>query len=382
MTTSRTPRPDPAAPRPRPTQPPPSATGSSGSGGTTRILAVVAIVIAVAALGLTAWRVLLPGSERCQTQAWDTAPKEEDLPQAWTISATQYDISRKTMSFLGPIPEDETLGQGVIYATITCFEEGAKESVDRSQEAATDAGQSVIPRSDLGDGGFSAVDDSGAIFLQLRHDRIVVYLAGSGDASATEVDQLASAFDKALGGDGGAITPPTPAPSDDIGLGESPDPGDSVDAESPAAPGLIARLPAQVGDVTLASDSASGSTILGEDQGSRAILAALRAAGREPDDLLVAQAYDDSGNSDLSILAVTVDGMPIEKTKDLVLNSWLSATGAGVTTSTTTLNGQEWEVIDYADGGAKDYVRVDGDDVIVVTTSDPAVAEATAAAIK
>jgi hypothetical protein len=65
-----------------------------------------------------------------------------------------------------------------------------------------------------------------------------------------------------------------------------------------------------------------------------------------------------------------------------VLESWLSATGAGVTTSTTTLAGEAWEVIDYGDEGTKDYVRVEGEDVIVITTSDPAEAEAAAAAMK
>src|SRR6187455_798242 len=133
MTTPRTPRPDPSAPRPpRPSQPPAPDPG----GGAVRILAVAALVIAVAALGLTVWRVLLPGSERCQTQAWDTTPNENDLPEAWTISATQYDLSRKTMSFQGPIPVDEESGQAVVYATITCFEEGAAESVTRSAQAA------------------------------------------------------------------------------------------------------------------------------------------------------------------------------------------------------------------------------------------------------
>jgi len=347
------------------------------------VLAVVALVVAAAALALTAWRVFAPGGASCQTQAWDTTPKEEDLPDAWTVSATQYDISRKTISFLGPTPADDSSTQGVIYATVTCFEQGAEDSVKRSAQAATDAGQSVIDRDDLGDGGFSAVDDTGATFLQLRHDKIVVYLAASGDASATEVDQLASAFDKALGGDGGAITPPTPpAASDDLGAVDSSDPGASGAVESPAAPDLVARIPGTVGSVTLTPDSASGSTILGDDQGSRAILAALRAAGREPDDLRVAQAYDDSGNTDLSVMVITVDGMPIDKTKDLVLDSWLSATGPGVTRAPVTLGGKSWDRIDYGDEGAKDYVRVDGEDVIVITTSDPAQAEQTAAGIK
>ena len=377
MTSSQPPLLDPTYTRPRPPRP-----SGPDAGGTARIIAVVAIVIAAAALALTVFRFFSPTATSCQTKAWDTTPKTEDLPQAWTVSATQYDIMRKTMSFLGPQPSDDSSTQAVIYATITCFDEGAADSVTRSAKAATDAGQSVIDRDDLGDGGFSAVDDSGATFLQLRHDKIVVYLAGSGDASATEVDQLASAFDKALGGDGGAITPPTPVPSADLGAGGSLDPNASGAPESPAAPDLEAKLPTKVGDITLTPDSATGSTILGEDQGSRAILAALREAGREPDNLRVAQAYDDSGNSDLALMVITVDGMPIEKTKQLVLDSWLSATGAGVTRDTVTLNGKEWTRIDYGDEGTKDYVRTEGNNVIVVTTSDPSIAEQAAGAIK
>jgi hypothetical protein len=335
----------------------------------------VAIVIAVASLALTAFRLIGPGAESCQAKAWDTTPRTEDLPVDWTISATQYDIMRKTISFLGPQPTDDTSSQGVIYATITCFEEGAADSVTRSAKAAQDAGQSVIDRGDLGDGGFSAVDDQGSTFLQLRHDKLVVYLAASGDATPTDVDTLASAFDKALGGDGGDITPPNPQSSGDLGAVDSSDPNASDVAESPAAPDLEAKLPTQVGDLTMSVFSATGSTILADDPGSRAILAALRADGHEPDDLRVAEADDDSGNGLLTMMVITVDGMPLDKTEKLVLDSWLSASGAGVTRDTVTLDGKEWTRIDYGDEGTKDYVRTEGDNVLVVTTADPSIAQ-------
>jgi len=376
MTNQRPPRPDPVAPRPRPAHAP-----EGDSAGTARVLAAVALVVAAIALGLTAWRIIAPASANCQAQAWDTTPADDDLPDTWTVSATQYDISRKTMSFLGPTPGDDNSNQAVIYATITCYEQGGEESVTRSAKAASDAGQSVVDRDDLGDGGFSAVDDTNATFLQFRHDRIVVYLAASGDATATEVDQLASAFDKALGGDGGAVSPPDPQSSGDLGAGDSLEPGASDAAGSPAAPDLLARLPAKVGDVTLTVDSAVGSGIPGTED-SRPIQAALLEAGRKLDDLRVADAYDDSGNSDLQLQVLTVDGMPIAKTKALVLDSWLSASGAGVTHDKVTLAGKEWERIDYHDDGPKDYVRTDGDDVIVITSSDPAQAEQAAKTIK
>jgi hypothetical protein len=386
VTTPTTPRPEPARARSLATD------QAATSARTTRILATIALVVALVALGFAAWRMLVPADAGCQEQAWDVTPDAEDLPAGWIASASQYDIDRKTMSFLGPTPEDEASSQAVIYATVTCFRTGAEDGVTRSRAAAEAAGQSVADREDLGEQAYSAVDDSGAAFLQVRAGKIVVYLAASGDASATEVDELASAFDKALDGDGGIIAPPAVVPSDDqvgasLDPGASPDPGESSDpgespvAESPAAPDLVALMPTQVGSIAMDSDSATGGTFLSDDQGSRAITAALRAAGKAPDDLRVAQAFDESGVSDLLILAVTVDGFPGEQTRDIVLENWLAATGEGVTKDTVTLAGQTWTRIDYGDGGTLDYVLTDGANVIVITTADAALAEQTAAAL-
>jgi hypothetical protein len=345
----------------------------------TRAVAVTALVLAVLALGLVAAQFLATPSS-CQDQAWNVNPAKGDLPDGWTIAATQYDLSRKTMSFVGPPPADQYTAQAQVIATVTCFEQGAADAVNRSRQASEDANQSVAERADLGDQAFSAVDVSGATFLQLRRDRIVVYIASSAETSAREVDQLASAFDVALGGDGGTIAPATPAASVDPGL-ESLDPGVSLPPESQAAPDLVALLPTSVGDLNLLADSATGSTFLGDDQGSRAVLAALRAAGRQPDDLRVAQAYDELGEADLTLLAVTVDGLPIAQTRDLVLGVWLAATGPGVTQEPVKLAGRSFTRIDYGDGGRIDYVLAEDPVVLVITTADPALAEATAAAL-
>jgi hypothetical protein len=377
----------PTAPRPEPAKTRSLATDqATTSARTARLLATTALVVALVALGFAAWRMLVPADAGCQQQAWDVTPAAEDLPTGWIASASQYDIDRKTMSFLGPMPQDEASSQAVIYATVTCFRAGAEDGVTRSRAAAEEAGQSVADRDDLGEQAYSAIDDSGAAFLQMRAGKIVVYLAASGDASATEVDELASAFDKALGGDGGTIAPPAVVPSDDQAgasqdPGASPDPGESLAAESPAAPDLVALLPTQVGAIAMASDSATGGTFLSDDQGSRAIQAALRAAGKTPDDLRVAQAYDEASAVDLSVMAVTVDGLPAEQTRDIVLENWLAATGDGVTKDTVTLAGQTWTRIDYGDGGTLDYVLTDGANVIVITTADAALAEQTAAAL-
>ena len=348
---------------------------------------MAALVVAVVGIGLAAFSALAPVDDSCQTSAWNTTPKDTNLPAGWQVASSQYDVSRKSMSLVGPAPADATTTQAVVYATITCYPSGAADAVTRSADASTAAGQTVVSRDDLGDQGFSAADSSGANFLQFRHGRLVVYLAGSGDATATEVDTIASAFDKSLGGDGGAVALGTPAagsPAASSGPGTgsaSPGSSDAGAAGSPAAPDLEAKLPTKVGDVVLTIDSTTGSTFLADDQGSRAITAALRASGKVADDLKVAQAYDDTSNSELTIMAIGVDGMSSAKLLPIVLDSWLAASGAGVTQQKVTLGGTEFTRVDYGDEGSMDYVGTKGDAVIVITTPDPAQAAAAAAAL-
>ena len=307
-----------------------------------------------------------------------------ELPAGWTISSSQYDLGRKTMTLLGPTPPDGAGNQAVLYTTITCYAQGAADSVTRTAAAAKAAGQTVTQRTDLGEQGFLAADASGAIFLQFRRGSVVVYLAASGDATSAEVDAVAASFDNAMGGT--AVVPPVGTP--DAGRA-SPSVVPSIPIESGApsgsaaavAPELEAALPKKVGDTVLTIESAAGTTILGTDQGSRAIVAALRAEGKVADDLKVAQAYDAAGQADLSILAVTVTGMKLDALKKLVLDSWLAATGAGVKSDTVALAGHSFTRIDYGDGGMKDYLLAEGNLVIIIETADANVAAQAAAAL-
>jgi hypothetical protein len=374
MTSSR-PRPDPNAggPRPRPSE---ERARVAEEGRTTRRIAIAAIVVAVLGLGIAAVRAFLPTGQSCQQASWDVKPQGADLPSGYTLSASQYDINRQQVTFLGPLPADETSSQGVVYVTVTCFDEGAADAVGRSEQAAQDAGQAVTPRDDLGDGGFSATDEGGSTFIQLRHGDVVVYLAGSGDVDPADVDGIASAYDKALGGDGGAVAvgttdPGVEEPSDEVA---SDVPSDEEPSGSPAAPDLEARLPARVGDTVLTVDSALGADVLGEDQSSRAIVAALRADGKTAADLTLAQAYDETQAADLSILAIAVDGLSDAKTRQIVLDSWLAASGSGINRDDVDLGGRTVTRIDYGDDGAKDYVVSESGATIVITTADEALA--------
>jgi hypothetical protein len=373
--TSNRPRPEPApsGPRPRPSD---ERARLADEGRTTRRIAIAAIVLALLGVGLAAARALLPDASSCQQASWNVRPAVADLPPGYTLSASQYDINRQQVTFLGPLPEDETSSQGVVYVPVTCFDEGAADAVGRSEQAAKDADQVVTSRTDLGEGGFSATDEGGSTFIQLRHGDVVVYLAGSAEVDPGDIDGIASAYDKAMGGDGGAVAvgtldPGAGVPSDDL---SSEVPSEEAPSAAAAAPELEAHLPTEVGSTVLTVDSAVGTDVLGEDQSSRAITAALRAEDKTPADLTLAQAYDESQAADLSILAIAVEGLSEAKTRTIVLNSWLSASGAGVTQEDVELGGRTVTRIDYGDDGAKDYV-VSGDGaIIVVTSADEALA--------
>ena len=385
MSNPRTPNlnPNPSGPRARPRD---ERAALAASGRTNRWIALAALAIAGLALGLVAWRSLIPAPPGCQTTAWDATPAADQLPSGWTTKATSFESNRKTISYAGPAPADTSSPQAILYATVTCFPAGAADAVTRAAAAAGAAGQTVTDRTDLGEQAYSAVDASGAIFLQLRRADVVVDLAASGGVTPTEVDQVASAFDVALGGAGGTVATrnPAAASASDAGLSDGSSPGATDNggaSASPAAPALEKALPTAVGTVQLTVESTTGASILSGDQNSRAIVAALKADGKTADSLKVAQAYDAAGNSDLAMMAIAVDGLPIAKVKDLVLGAWLAATGPGVTRSEVTLAGRAFTKIDYGDAGTIDYVAVAPDKVIVITTSDATLATQAAAAL-
>ena len=380
MTNARS-RPEPAnAARPRPSE---ERARLAAEASTTRRIALGALVLALVGVGIAATRFLVPGAGSCQQASWDVRPAPGDLPDGFTLSVAQYDINRQQVTFLGPVPADETSAQGVVYVTVTCFDEGAEDAVARSEQAARDASQVVTERDDLGDGGFAATDENGSNFIQLRHDDVVVYLAGSSDVAGTDVDTIASAYDKALGGDGGAVAVGTvdPGPSASEEPLASDLPSEEVPSAVAAAPELEALLPATLDGTPLTVSSLVGTDLFGDTQGSRAIIAALRAAGKTPADLKYAEAYDESQTLDLSMFAVAVDGLSDAKTKSMVLDSWLTASGAGVTHTPVTLGGKDVTAIDYGADGAKDYVLSGDGATIVITTADEALATAAISAL-
>jgi hypothetical protein len=380
---SRTPYPTPnrvpQAPRRRPSE---ERAAIAASSRTATQLAVLAIVIAGIALGLVVWRTIAPSAAAsCQTTAWNAQAAGNELPQGWTVQGTTFDVNRRTTQFVSPDGGTDT-GTPNVIATVTCFPDGAADSVSRSQAASREAGQAVNAKTDLSDGGFEASDDSGSIFLEFRHDSVVVDLAASGGATATDIETIASAYDKSLGGDGGSITPAEPTPSDDTGAspGTSDDTGSALTHD---APELEKLLPAKIGDVTMTLESTLGSAVITTDAAGRAATADLKAKGKTPDDLHYAQASDqrtDTEPLNVNVVAIDVKGLSAADTESLLLD-WLQLSGVGVTKTDVTLGGKTWTKYDLGDEGPLNYFRTEGTAVIVITTDDAALAEQTAAAM-
>ena len=388
MTSPRTAYPNPPGQQPPRMRPSDERALLAASGRVTRRLALGALAVAVLALALVTWRTVVAGGglgAACQTTAWNAAPPIDQLPEGWALKGATYDVNRKSLTFVGPEPADSSTAQAVVWVTVSCYPDGAAaDAVTRAAASLKDAGQTVTPRPDLGDQAFTALDASNARIVELRHGSVVVDLATSGDATDTEVDTLASAFDKALGGDGGTIASPDLSSGGPNASGDQSSPGASGDGTapgSPAAPELEKALPTTVGTIPLTVTSAVGTTFLADHPRGRFITAALRAAGKTSDQLRAAQAYDDTSAVDLTIIAVSVDGMSIDKMRQFVLDAWLGGTGAGVTTTDVTVSGHAFTRIDYGDEGQMDYVTTKGNVVIVITTADPSLAQQAAAAL-
>ncbi len=360
----------PQAPRRRPSE---ERAALAASSRTATQLALLAIVIAGLALGLTVWRTLAGTGPNCQSAVWSAEPAANRLPAQWQMRGTTFDTNRRSTTYAGPDPGDGS-GAPNVLATVTCIPDGAAEALSRAAAAARESGQAVSTKNDLSDGGFEATDaNSGAIFLEFRRGDILVDMVASQGATATDIETVASAYDRALGGDGGSISSPEPA--------SSANPSASTGASSLPhdAPELEKLLPTKVGSLQLTTASQLGSAALSEGEPAAVALAA---DGKQPDDLHMAQAAanDASGNPVLGVTAVSVTGLDAAKVRLLTMD-YFGLTGSAVKQSTVTLAGKPWTKVDLGDGGMLYYLRPQGNVVLVITTADAALAEQAATAI-
>ena len=141
-------------------------------------------------------------------------------------------------------------------------------------------------------------------------------------------------------------------------------------------------MPTDIGGTPLTIQSNSATEIFGDDPSSRALGARIRAIGGTLEELQVAQAYDDTGSILASIVGFRLPDADGAKLRAAIVETWLSAGNDGVTTSTVELGGKSLTKIDYGDDGTVEYVYGKDDYVIVIDTSDVAIATEIASKLK
>ena len=96
-------------------------------------LGVAALVVGLVALG---WTLFASGrgASDCQARAWDSIPEERALPDGWAVTATNFFVGNSTITLEGPAADTDT-GEGVVYATVTCYGNDGSEALARSRAA-------------------------------------------------------------------------------------------------------------------------------------------------------------------------------------------------------------------------------------------------------
>jgi hypothetical protein len=223
--------------------------------------------------------------------------------------------------------------------------------------------------------------------MHFMRDDLTAHLAVSGSVAEEDLFAVAEAFDLAIR-DARAGEVPTAAPGQaELPPEDSAEPIDelplesNLPEESPVAPELEAMLPTVIDGAPFLANSANGADVPADTPGSRALMASLRAMNKTPADLQVAEAYDESETLDLYLLAFRLPGEDGAVLRGMILESWLSANAAGVTQEPVTLADKEFVHVSYGDEDADAYVFTNEDAVIIVHTSDPALAEAAAEAL-
>lgn len=351
-------------------------------GGVAPWIALVALAVSVVALTVVFLN-RAPNLNDCRSKAWGAVPDSGDLPQNWTLGSTDLNANGMTISILGPASSDTSTPQPAVYASVTCYGDVAATALSLNKSAAEAAGANVTMRA----GGSDAYDvdnpSTGSVTTLFRVGSLIGQIADAGSATPSDLAAITKAVAAAMGDETAAGTEGATS-SDDANASTEPQPsGGSAEPEpSSVAPELEAKLPTKIGGTPLTIQSASASDVFGSDPNSRALGARIRALGGQVADLQVAQAFDDSGTVDVSIIAFRLPGKDGAKLSDAIVDTWLSANVAGVKKTQVTLGGKKLTKIDYGDEGTDQYVYTGSDFVIAIETGDPAVATEAASQLK
>lgn len=359
-------------------------------------LALIAIVLAAGAIGFAVFgRSSGEDLTACRSAAWGAIPAKSDLPKTWAIGSTDLSANGMTISLLGTPAADAT-DQPVVVVSVTCYGSAAATALDQNRKAAVAARATLAPR-DAANDAYDVVNQStGSTTTFFRVGDLVAQVADSGTVDQADREAITTALAIAMGGTDRSAGVGVARPTDAAAASEDPlgseDPGVVDPSSAPFAPDLEAILPTAIVDntstasprptIALTTQSASATDVFGGDPNARALAARIRTLGGTLDKLQIAQAFDDTGALDLSIIAFRLPDADLAKLRSAVIDTWLSAGADGVKKTTITLGGKSLTEVDYGDGQTIEYVYAKADYVIVIDTSDLDVATQAAAQLK
>ena len=137
------------------------------------------------------------GASDCQARAWDSIPEERALPDGWAVTATNFFVGNSTVTLEGPAADTDT-GEGVVYATVTCYGDDAAEALARSRAADASTGSPTTDLEGIGDEGYAIEDGTG---LSAMHSAAGTWCRTSWSRATSRPDELrstASSFDQAM----------------------------------------------------------------------------------------------------------------------------------------------------------------------------------------
>jgi len=350
-------------------------------------LAIGAVVLAGVALAMTfLGRGGGSNLDACRKAAWAAVPSSNDLPDGWTLSATDLNANGMTVSVLGTPTTDGTSNPPVVYASVTCYGDVAATAMSQYRDAAKEAGATVTDRGLGGDAYDVDNPSSGSVTTLFRVGGLIGQIADAGSASPTELATITSAVAAAMGDRSAAGTSGGQANASGAPASGEPslEPSGSDDAgasELPTAPELEAHMPTDAGGTPLTVVSGIATDFLPHDPSGGALIAALRQDGIGAADLQVAQAYDDSQSVDLSVFGFRVTKGDVAKLRAAVVNSWLSGSAPGVKQTSVKLGTKTFTKIDYGTDNF-DWVYTGTDYVIVIETSDATLATEVAGSVE
>jgi len=143
---------------------------------------------------------------------------------------------------------------------------------------------------------------------------------------------------------------------------------------------LEAFLPLELNGAALQVQSWTGDSVLTDDSFSTSLTGSLTKAGKTPEDLRFAQAYDPTQALDGSVGVYRVDGVAATAVRDALIAAW-KIDYPEMVVSTVTLDGKEVTKCDFGEETIASYFYVRDDLVFDIETTDQAIATAALAAL-